>query len=60
MICYKDKTFCDYYKTCADGDTCHRALTKDVRKRARKWWGRGIIPISVYAEHPECFKEKKK
>lgn len=56
VLCYKDMTFCKYYETCKDGKKCHKALTPEVRKKAREWWGKETAPISVFAEKPECYK----
>lgn len=57
MICYKDKTFCPFYLLCAD--PCERALTPEVKEDAEKWAkeiGLDIVPISQYANFPDCFK----
>ena len=61
MICYMDMTFCPYYKECARGDTCGRALTPEVEKKADKWWpgDKGTAPICQYAEKPDCFEPKE-
>jgi len=59
MICYKDMTFCTFYKKCTEGDKCFRSLTPDVRKNAAKWWGNSEVPIAVFADKPECFKKKE-
>ena len=59
MICYKDKTFCPFYKACKESKQCGRALTDDVIKAAHAWWGSDEAPICVYGEKPDCFKEKK-
>ncbi len=58
MICYRDMTFCSFYKTCKDGEECHRALTKEVYKAADKWWGwsqEGKAPICQFVEKPDCY-----
>ena len=52
MICYKDRTFCRFYEECKDGSTCSRALTTDIIKNAEE----SKLPVSQYAEKPECFK----
>jgi len=49
MLCYKDMTFCSYYKECKDKD-CIRALTPEVEESARKFG----LPISHFAERPDC------
>ena len=60
MLCYRDASFCDYYKECKDGKKCTRALTPKVKKNALKWWHSFMdddkVPIAVFAEKPECFK----
>lgn len=56
MICYKDMTFCSYYKVCKKGFGCRRALTKEVVKRAEEWHGNTNPPISQFLETPECFE----
>ena len=53
MYCYKDMTFCTFYEECKGGLSCRRALTARVRLEANG------IPVCVYTEKPECYKEKK-
>ena len=57
MICYRDKTFCSFLN-CMHSNTCHRALTKEIRKMADKWWGKGKdkAPICQYSDKPECWE----
>lgn len=57
MICYRDTTWCEYYKECSQGEKCSRALTQKVKEDAEKWMKNA--PICVFAEKPECFKEIK-
>ena len=57
MICYKDKTFCTYYKECRDGISCHRAFTPYEFEQAKKWWGGDNFPLSVFQNKPKCFVE---
>ena len=59
MICYRDMTFCSYWKECKDGINCFRALTSQVIYNAGKWWGKENPPISLFAEKPDCFKSIK-
>ena len=54
MMCFKDITFCSFYKLCTDGSKCHRALTHDVKVAAVKWWGNDDAPISLFVDPPEC------
>ena len=49
MICYKDMTFCSYYKECERKD-CVRALTPEVVQAAEKFG----LPICQFAEKPDC------
>lgn len=57
MICYKDMTFCSFYKVCKKGKECDRALTKEVREKAIKWWGSTNAPIAMFGEQPKCMEE---
>lgn len=59
MICYKDMTFCPFWKKCKEGLACKRALTSLVKADAKTWWGGEGAPICQYAEKPGCFKELK-
>jgi murein endopeptidase len=59
MMCYRDMTFCTYYKECKAGNTCDRALTYWVKAEARAWWGGVGVPIATYADKPECFQDKE-
>ena len=58
MMCYRDMTFCEFYKECSEGGSCHRALTEEVIKKAETWMK--DAPICVFTKNPECFKEMKK
>jgi len=60
MICYKDMTFCPYWKDCNKGNKCHRALTDKVIQDANKWWKGDGAPVCQYAEKPECFETKER
>lgn len=55
MICYKNKTFCGYYKGCKDGKDCTRALTSQIIKQA-EIFGLGV---AVFTEEPFCYRNKK-
>ena len=58
MICFRDKTFCTFYKECTKGQLCDRALTPDVIKQAHEWWGGEDAPICEFVGiPPECFVE---
>jgi hypothetical protein len=54
MLCYKDKIFCPFYESCADGHDCSKALTQEVRESARHF----ELPINQYAGEPKCWREK--
>ena len=56
MICYKDMTFCPFYKDCAN--PCFRSLTDEVWRTAKNWWKDDDPPICQYMSKPDCFKEK--
>ena len=56
MMCYKDMTFCTYYKDCSQADDCHRPLTPDVIEKAEKWMK--DPPICTFMEKPDCWEEK--
>jgi len=58
MMCYRDRTWCQFWEECKDGGQCGRALTKDVKDAATRWWGNDNPPIATYVDKPECFKEK--
>ena len=65
MISFRDRTYCPYFNTCQNGNSCKRALTDSVKRDAEIWWDdfmngkedRGEPPICVYADKPECYKE---
>ncbi len=53
MMCYRDRTFCRYYKICKKGDKCTRALTEEVKEQA-SYLGQAV---SQYLEVPDCFSQ---
>lgn len=53
MLCYKDKTFCPFYKECAKGEGCSRALTQEVIDAACDF----NLLISRFLDRPGCFEE---
>lgn len=55
MMCYKDMTFCNFYKECSKGGKCEIALTDKVIEAARRWMK--DPPICVFKDKPECFEE---
>jgi hypothetical protein len=54
MLCYKDMTFCTFYKTCAIADECHRPATDEVAQGARECG----LPIAHFTSTPECHIEE--
>ena len=56
MICYKDMTFCGFYKQCEFGSKCHRALTPKIKNDANDFG----LPICEYGEKPQCFEQLMK
>ena len=59
MICYKDRTFCPFYKDCAKQNECGIALTPKVLEAANKWWGKPDAPIAMFASKPDCWEDDK-
>lgn len=65
MICYKDMTFCTFWKLCKDGEGCHRALTDEIKENSWNWWNQRraipeVPPICVFSTKPDCFKQEIK
>lgn len=58
MMCFRDMTFCEFYKDCAKANECHRPLTPKVKKDAEKWafkfFKDGMAPIAVFLDKPDC------
>jgi hypothetical protein len=55
MLCYRDRTYCRFYKTCIFGLECPRALTPKVSECANK----SGLYIMQYGSKPKCYKETK-
>ena len=53
-LVYRDMTFCRF-SDCTDFDKCSRRLTESVKQAAELL----RLPISQFAEQPECFVAKK-
>jgi len=51
MMCFRDRTFCPFYTTCTQGDSCHHALTGEIERQAN---AEGIL-ISRFVEEPGCY-----
>jgi len=57
MMCYRDRTYCQFWGDCKNGGECSRALTSEVKQDAIKWWGNNDAPIATYVDKPKCFEE---
>ena len=60
MLCFRDMTFCPFWRDCADGSACDRALTPKVFDQADRWWGGPEAPICEFVERPDCYVEREK
>lgn len=56
MLCYRDMTFCPFWRECEDGNDCGRAWTSDVQEKARA----AGLPSCQFSSRPECFKKARK
>lgn len=58
MICYRDMTFCGFWRECgAIKETfCQRPLTEAVETNAK----RVGLPIAQFSDKPKCFKAKER
>ena len=54
MMCYRDKTYCQFWVDCVSGRTCPRALTDKVENDANNFG----LPICSYCDEPKCFENK--
>jgi hypothetical protein len=54
-LCYRDMTFCPYWRDCADAAECHRPLTDEVAEAAKRFG----LPISQFSQKPPCWKEQR-
>ena len=52
MICYKDRCYCDFYKTCNKGQSCNRAATAKLINDANDFG----LPVAYYTDKPDCFE----
>jgi hypothetical protein len=53
MICYRDRTFCGFYKDCKNSKACIIKLLPEVQEDADKFG----LPIAQYAEKPNCHSD---
>lgn len=51
MLCYKDSTFCPFWKLCKYGKGCMRALTPQVERAAKQC----NLLICRFTKKPDCF-----
>ena len=55
MVCYRDMTFCGYWRTCGKADGCHRPLVQQVEGRAAELG----LPICQFANVPDCHTDPR-
>lgn len=53
-LCYKDMTFCPFWRNCFNVADCHRPLTDEVAEAAHKFG----LPLSQFTDKPSCWKEQ--
>jgi hypothetical protein len=54
VICYRDMTFCGYWRHCRKSlGSCGRELTDRVIADAKEFG----LPVAQFAERPECFSQ---
>ena len=57
MMCYRDRTYCQFFDTCKDGEMCARALTERVRRDAEAF----NLPLCTFIAPPkDCYTPKEK
>lgn len=56
VICYKDMTFCTFYKDCANATDCERKLTPKIADAAEEFG----LPIAQFVEKPQCHETIRK
>lgn len=61
MIGFMDRTWCPAHG-CAKAATCDRAITDEVIKKAKLWWGSSYPPITQYEDHYklQCYEPRAK
>lgn len=55
-FCYKDMTFCSFYKNCKKGNDCFRSLIPTVSKEAKRL----VMPICEFSKVPSCHVKVKR
>lgn len=58
MMCFKDMTFCPFWRDCANAEGCDRKLTPQVYEAAERWWGGPEAPICEFVEKPDCHEAR--
>lgn len=58
-MCYRDMTFCSFYRNCKGSSTCGRAFTPDVEEAAERWWGSKDAPVCFFTDKPKCYCEEE-
>jgi len=53
---YKDMTFCPFFRSCAEGKTCPRAMTDQIVSDANNFG----MNVSCFVDRPFCWKRKPK
>jgi len=53
MICYRDRSFCPFYKTCLYALDCARALTPKVIADAHAFG----LPVDKFGTKPSCWEQ---
>jgi hypothetical protein len=53
MICYKDMTFCTFYKDCANATDCERKLTPEIDEAAKEFG----LPLAIFSGKPQCHEQ---
>lgn len=54
MICFMDQTFCSAYGEYCSNSDCSRALTKNLKEKAEKWWGGKDFPVAFSDFYDGC------
>ncbi len=55
MLCYRDMTFCPFWKDCGAGQHCPRAQTDVHVRRAEEL----KLPFCLFVDKPKCFALKE-
>ena len=54
-MCYRDMTFCPFYKDCAKQSDCHRPYTPEVAELAEVHG----MPVCLYVNKPGCWEAQE-